>query len=174
MMKIKPIFLVAFIFIFNNCYAKTKNLKLFTNIEFKNLYENAITNFYFSPNEFELSSNNEDGMFSPVSSTLFVESSIPVGIASITYNLNLKENSTSCIDYSGNASNVTDFSSVYIDDELLNLENSIKAITFNLNDGVFKKSKHVMSLKFKSFDNLPKSDFKFCNGKIILDIGLEL
>ena len=169
----KVLFALALISL--NANAAFKALNLTTSIDVVNLYKDAIISVEFFPSILELEASQGSTKFSDVVTTLKIETDIGLEASTVPYISTLTENTTNCVDYSGETSIQHDFVNEIINGQSISKGQSVSFANFDLDDGVNKYSEHSVMLSFKPFNDIntagqPES----CNGEIEFSIEVDI
>ncbi|MCE9785936.1 hypothetical protein [Shewanella algae] len=173
-MRYVSFFFVAFLSF--GIYSKDFSLQLSTNINISELYRDAIEKVYFEPSELVLESTEDKKRFKDILTSFNITSKIPREAASVGYIITLDNNKAFCQNISGGAPVLQpDFVSIYFEEKLIAVGDSLAFSDFNLDDGIYKTSQHPVMLSFKPFDEIITEDrASICNGEINISVGVDI
>lgn len=174
-MKVGIVFTVIYMVFCSNALALEKTLRVTTSIDINNLYTNAITNVEFFPSNLELTPKPDKTAFESISTTLKVNSDIPMSVNAVAYTSTLTSVNSSCLDYLGVNTPQPEFTMVSFDGQNITLGDSIVLSDFNSDDGTYKYSEHQVELIFKPFETILSSGIpKSCRGEVEFTIGVGI
>ncbi|NVJ58147.1 MAG: hypothetical protein HWE19_17470 [Vibrionaceae bacterium] len=165
------------LFLFSlNVVGAVTTLTPFTIININELYENSITNVFFSPSSLKLEVSDDGSKFNDSESMLNIETNIPKVVYDIPYSISFTEISSKCIDLFDNEYILDNqFLGITVDSQSIGENYSVTFSDFNSDDGIYKSSNHRVALSFMPFSEIGAShEIKSCSGKIATEIGVEI
>ncbi|CDT20121.1 hypothetical protein [Vibrio coralliirubri] len=159
------------------CASEIETLHLSTNIDIAKLFPGPIIGAVFSPNPLTLNIKSDGSGFENASSTLQLSTNIPSKVLTdISYTITLTENRTQCFDMSNTGPvEQVDFVETFLEDQSLQIGQSIHIPDFTNSSDTNKSSSHLLSFHFKGFDEVvTRHQPDYCSGKISLDIGVDI
>lgn len=195
LMSFKCLYLLAFVTF--GAFPLSKDLKVETTINLKELYGGSITKVGFSPDKLDLEIKADKSGFESASSQLNIETSIPKDVAAIGYTVQLEKNEAYCFAYDDTktviSSSSTPVSSHFVAVEISELPSSGCTSAGNVdiaadgtkksyadfcgNDNTYKTSEHKVTLSFKPFSyllNINPILPRKCGGDLLFKIEVAL